>query len=159
MTIDKERLKDLAGQSALEPKWYAAGSHGLKAVSHLHDREFIAAASPATVLALLEEIERLTKFEDWFVRLDQVEQSLAASFKAERDQLKAENEDYKSGQERYEQIIEDLKAENEALRKDAERYRWLRKPWQEQRQVKAWTSLEVMDENIDAAMVKEASHG
>lgn len=52
-----------------------------------------------------------------------------------------------------------LKAENEALRKDAERYRWLRKPWQEQRQVKAWTSLEVMDENIDAAMAKEASHG
>ncbi|HFQ8053056.1 TPA: hypothetical protein ACHTCR_004933 [Pseudomonas putida] len=38
----------------------------------------------------------------------------------ERDQLKAENEDYKSGQERYEQIIEDLKAEIEALRKDAE---------------------------------------
>ena len=36
---------------------------------------------------------------------------------AERDQLKAENEDYKSGQERYEQIIDDLKAENEALRK------------------------------------------
>lgn len=35
----------------------------------------------------------------------------------ERDQLKAENEDYKSGQERYEQIIEDLKAEIEALRK------------------------------------------
>lgn len=33
------------------------------------------------------------------------------------DQLKAENEDYKSGQERYEQIIEDLKAEIEALRK------------------------------------------
>lgn len=44
----------------------------------------------------------------------------------ERDQLKAENEDYKSGQERYEQIIEDLKAEIEALRKDAERYQWLR---------------------------------
>ncbi len=59
MTIDKAKLKDLAGQSALEPKWYAAGSHGLKAVSHLHDREFIAAASPAVVLALLDEIKQL----------------------------------------------------------------------------------------------------
>ncbi|ORL66644.1 hypothetical protein [Pseudomonas putida] len=48
----------------------------------------------------------LGKFVDW-----------VWSLKAERDQLKAENEDYKSGQERYEQIIEDLKAENEALRK------------------------------------------
>lgn len=75
----------------------------------------------------------------------------------ENIRLKAENEDYRSGQDRYEQIIDDLKAESEALRKDAERYRWLRKPWQEQRQVKAWTSLEVMDENIDAAMAKEAS--
>lgn len=83
-------------------------------------QDFLQQAMPKTILALLAEIERLTKFEDWFVRLDQVEQSLAASFKAERDQLKAENEDYKSGQERYEQIIEDLKAENEALRKDAE---------------------------------------
>ncbi|WP_462402260.1 hypothetical protein [Pseudomonas sp. Marseille-QA0332] len=44
-----------------------------------------------------------------------------------------------------------------ALRKDAERYRWLRMPWQEQRQVKAWTSLEIMDENIDAALAREVS--
>lgn len=51
---------------------------------------------------------------------------------------------------------EQLKSENEALRKDAERYRWLREPWQDQRQVRAWTSLEVMDENIDAAMAKES---
>lgn len=34
----------------------------------------------------------------------------------ERDQLKAENEDYRSGQERYEQIIEDLKVESEKMR-------------------------------------------
>ncbi|WP_281690777.1 ead/Ea22-like family protein [Pseudomonas sp. PARCl1] len=123
MTIDKEKLKALAEASGSD-EWYAAGdlrycddktgeTHGL----HHDDGRFIAAASPAAILALLAEIERLTKFEDWFVRLDQVEQSLAASFKAERDQLKAENEDYKSGQERYEQIIEDLKAEIEALRK------------------------------------------
>lgn len=61
MSVDKEKLKDLAGQSVLESTWYAAGSHGLKAVSHLHDREFIAAASPATVLALIAENEALRK--------------------------------------------------------------------------------------------------
>ncbi|ORL69685.1 hypothetical protein B7H19_09330 [Pseudomonas putida] len=78
------------------------------------------ACTPPTILALLAEIERLAKFEDWFIRLDQVEQSLSASFKAERDQFRAENEDYRSGQDRYEQIIDDLKAENEALRRERE---------------------------------------
>ena len=57
---------------------------------------FIAAANPATILALLAKIERLAKFEGWFIRLDQVEESLSASFKAERDQLKAENEKMRS---------------------------------------------------------------
>ncbi|BBV96444.1 hypothetical protein [Pseudomonas monteilii] len=102
MTIDKQEIKALVDRVKTDRRFCADENHHVLADG---------------VLALLAEIERLTKFEDWFVRLDQVEQSLAASFKAERDQLKAENEDYKSGQERYEQIIEDLKAENEALRK------------------------------------------
>jgi FtsZ-binding cell division protein ZapB len=101
MTIDKEKLKDLAGQSALEPKWYEAGSHGLKNVSHLHDRKFIAAASPATVLALLAEIERL----------ESEAMHTAAGAQSDREQR------------------DQLKAENEALRKDAERYRFVRKTW------------------------------
>lgn len=111
MDTNKMReLKELA-EAAGSYEWYAAGdlrycddktgeTHGL----HHDDGRFIAAASPAAILALLAEIER----------------------------LKAENEDYKSGQDRYEQIIEDLKAENEALRKDAKRYRFLRNqpgPW------------------------------
>lgn len=103
MTIDKARLKALVDQGSLPP----------------------------VVADLLTEIERLAKFEDWFVRLDQVDQSLAASFKAECDDLKAELaglrtgyeaqnnviEDYKSGQDRYEQIIEEMKAENKVLAK------------------------------------------
>ena len=58
-------LKELA-EAAGSDEWYAAGdlrycddktgeTHGL----HHDDSRFIAAASPATVLALLEEIERL----------------------------------------------------------------------------------------------------
>jgi hypothetical protein len=99
--MDTNKMRDLKAlaEAAGSDEWYAAGdlrycddktgeTHGL----HHDDGRFIAAASPAAILALLAEIER----------------------------LKAENEDYKSGQDRYEQIIEDLKAENEALRKDAE---------------------------------------
>ncbi|MDM9601359.1 hypothetical protein QTN23_17720 [Pseudomonas shirazica] len=105
--MDTNKMLDLKAlaEAAGSDEWYAAGdlhycddktgeTHGL----HHDDGRFIAAASPAAILALLAEIER----------------------------LKAENEDYKSGQDRYEQIIEDLKAENEALRRDAERYQWLR---------------------------------
>ncbi|PLU99901.1 hypothetical protein CXG50_12190 [Pseudomonas plecoglossicida] len=143
MTIDKAKLKALAEAATpgrhydrLESagggiKYECTGDDGslVLKVDHKNnefgfvgdrgeaDEAFFLACGPATILALLAEIERLEKFEDWFVRLDQAEQSLSASFKAERDQLKAENEDYKSGQERYEQIIDDLKAENEALRK------------------------------------------
>lgn len=111
MTIDKAKLKALA-EAATQGNWVAEGDDLFfnedGYTKHLmetsegsdicHDAEhpanlsFIAAASPDTILALLAEIERLEKFEDWFVRLDQVEQSLAASYKAERDQLKAENE-------------------------------------------------------------------
>lgn len=118
---------------------------------------------------LLAEVERLTKFEDWFVRLDQVEQSLAASFKAERDQLKAENEDYKSGQERYEQIIEDLKAEIEALRKalgeisgqvDGNIRCAVRDVVNCRGDVQdIYGYCDNIDEIIEAAMAKEANHG
>lgn len=142
--MDTNKMRDLKAlaEAAGSDEWYAAGdlrycddktgeTHGL----HHDDGRFIAAASPAAILALLAEIER----------------------------LKAENEDYKSGQDRYEQIIEDLKAENEALRKDAERYRWLR----DDEYLHAWADLHVCDEHrraevtdkaIDAAMAKEASH-
>jgi hypothetical protein len=50
------------------------------------------AAGPEVILALIAENERLKKFEDWFVRLETANNSLAESFRAERDQIKAENE-------------------------------------------------------------------
>ncbi|MFY0996179.1 hypothetical protein [Pseudomonas juntendi] len=89
MTIDKEKLKHLAGQSALEPRWYEAGSHGLKNVCYLPDREFIAAASPATVLALLAEISR--------IEIDSAYVAAGSRTRAEViDQFKAENEALRS---------------------------------------------------------------
>lgn len=77
MTIDKEKLNALVERVKTHRRFCADEYHHALADG---------------VQALFADIERLTKFEDWFVRLDQVEQSLAASYKAERDQLKAENE-------------------------------------------------------------------
>lgn len=168
MTIDREKLKALA-EAATQGNWVAEGDDLFfnedGYTKHLmetsegsdicHDAEhpanlsFIAAASPDTILALLAEIERLAKFEDWFIRLDQVEQSLAASYKAERDQLKAENE---------------------ALRKDALRYRWLRQASATDGEythgvcIDLWengcgfeVTLEEADAAVDTAMAKEAN--
>lgn len=105
MTIDKAKLKALAETGAANGNWLEC--------------------SATDVLALLAEIERL----ETQVRLAGVAAEVTVRQEVgravtrelvlahERDQLKAENEDYKSGQDRYEQIIEDLKAENEQLRK------------------------------------------
>lgn len=85
------------------------------------------------------------------------------------DQLKAENEDYKSGQERYEQIIEDLKAEIEALRKALSEI-----SEQVDENIRCtvrdvvnglpdvqdiYGYCDNIDEIIEAAMAKEANHG
>lgn len=135
MTIDKQKLKALAeaatqshGARQVEIDHngvHVIGDGSWKILSAWHtpdgkgaqNAEFVAAASPATVLTLLAEIDGL---HDQHGRDSGELRKLCNardSARRERDQLKAENEDYKSGQERYEQIIEDLKAENEALRK------------------------------------------
>lgn len=152
MTIDKEKLKDLAGQSALEPRWYEAGSHGLKNVSHLHDREFIAAASPATVLALLAEIERLVAFEEAYATACNV-----------RNRLIKENEAMRDGANF--RAIQSLRADCEALRKDAERYRFVRSPLGTSSPLAIWNEgkmplfSSMADAVVDEFMAKEASHG
>lgn len=72
------------------------------------------------VTALIAENERLKKFEDWFGRLETANNSLVESFRAERDQLKAENAGLKTGYEAYEQTAKELRAEVEALHRDRE---------------------------------------
>lgn len=94
------------------------------------------ACTPATILALLAEIERTEG------RLHDAAE-LCATVEQERDQLKAENE---------------------RLTEDAARYRWLRNPENDVAILfggHAWEDLssEYMDGSIDAAIAKEASHG
>lgn len=113
---------------------------------------YVAAANPAAVLGLIADNERLepykTAYMEWSDKTDWVQET------AEVRELGKHRAD----------VIRDrfdaLKAECEGLRKDAERYRWLRDLAQSQELryplmgKPAW-----IDENIDAAMSKEASNG
>ncbi len=109
MTIDKEKLKALAEAMLRDEQGAELSGEEVRGFPEAV-RSYEAMTAPSAVLALLAEIERLES-EAMHTAAG------AQSGREQRDQLKAENEDYKSGQERYEQIIEDLKAENEALRK------------------------------------------
>jgi|GEM_PF-5918824 len=113
--------------------------------------EFSLAASPATILALLDEIEAL---QGLYRMHQQTEAREMRDVKAERDQLKAEGE---------------------ALRKDAERYRFVSKlAWYVDRAAQVYGLCNVnsnwrtergspdedeVEEAIDATMAKVASHG
>ncbi|AEJ13020.1 MULTISPECIES: ead/Ea22-like family protein [Pseudomonas] len=193
MTIDKEKLKALAEAATpgrhydrLESagggiKYECTGDDGslVLKVDHKNnefgfvgdrgeaDEAFFLACSPATILALLAEIEHLQDLVAEWRRSSPVLPSRACA--AIIDQLKAENEDYKSGQERYEQIIEDLKAEYEALRKalgeisgqvDGNIRCAVRDVVNCRGDVQdIYGYCDNIDEIIEAAMAKEANHG
>lgn len=195
MTIDKEKLKALAEAAnavAADVNITMAVGSAPEEVKAVQD--FLQQAMPKTILALLAEIERLAADEQEATalcsRLSDLLRDVALAVRgpeeplkrhgfadlpsrvkavvAERDQLKAENEDYKSGQERYEQIIEDLKAENESLRKalgeisgqvDGNIRCTVRDVVNGLPDVQdIYGYCDTIDEIIDAAMAKEASH-
>lgn len=68
------------------------GADWMKAGEQYANADFIAAANPAAVLALIAENEQLAKTADCWDRLSVYNKALSDSFRAERDQLKAENE-------------------------------------------------------------------
>ncbi|MGE1612316.1 ead/Ea22-like family protein [Pseudomonas monteilii] len=115
MTIDKAKLKALAeaatsGERTAEKcaagiphviteDWDIAEVHVTTGANPMADAEFMAAASPATVLALLAEIERLERSlheeegrSNMSGRAHRVVSEKRDSVEQERDQLKAENE-------------------------------------------------------------------
>ena len=69
----------------------------------------------ANIDKLRAENERLAKTADCWDRLNVQNKALSDSFRAERDQLKAENAGLKTGYEAYERVNAELKAENERL--------------------------------------------
>ena len=146
---DHSELKRLA-EAATPGPWYQHGgimqvlSHDCETVCETFeddgecpDAQFIAAANPAAVLALIAENERLQQREQdlsasvkyWFNACGgkQFEAGVkhadeAASkyidehWRRQRDQLRAENAGLRTGYEAYERVNAELKAENEALR-------------------------------------------
>lgn len=85
-------------------------------VIHRADAEFIAAANPVAVLALIAENERLRVDLKSVVRLNNENADL---FKEKNDQLRAEIAGFKTGYKAYERVNAELKAEVEGLRKAA----------------------------------------
>lgn len=161
MTIDKQKLKALAeaatqshGARQVEIDHngvHVIGDGSWKILSAWHtpdgkgaqNAEFVAAASPATVLTLLAEIDGL---HDQHGRDSGELRKICNardSARRERDQLKAENE---------------------ALRKDAERYRFVRNPIGTSSPLAIWNEGKMplfsgtADAVVDEFMAKEASH-
>ena len=150
---DYSKLKELA-EAATPGPWYQHGgimqvlSHDCETVCETFeddgecpDAQFIAAANPAAVLALIAENEQLAKTADCWDRLNVQNKALSDSFRAERDQaeqdykdvvgtielrdieiskLRAEVAGLRTGYEAYERVNAELKAEVEALRRERE---------------------------------------
>lgn len=97
MTIDKQKLKALAEAAQAwsgeigEHRWYE-GECFKQPYFGVPDAEYLAAVSPATVLALLEEIDQLRDSHEQVCTNYNRVSFVAGERGEERDQLKAENE-------------------------------------------------------------------
>lgn len=144
MTIDKEKLKALAGavQTANAAYLDDECNHALHEALIDADDRFMEAAAPEVVLALLADLDeaRNGMKHSCAIRLKREIERL----EGERDRLKAQvatlqsdanswQSGYSAGRkslaghaEQWRKEAHRFNLENEALRKDAERYRWLR---------------------------------
>jgi hypothetical protein len=125
MTVDKENLRSLA-LTATKSVWTTDGLNEVMSAEsdqinggyvvaicegpdRLKNAKYLAAASPATVLSLLAEIERLEAWRTAFLKERD-------AHICQRDQLKAENAGLRTGYQAYEDVNAGLKAQVEALR-------------------------------------------
>ena len=68
MSIDRAKLKAMAAAASKVPDWYSPQSFGLSRVTGEAERDFIGAAGPTTILALLAEIDQLKDENERFRR-------------------------------------------------------------------------------------------
>lgn len=175
MTIDKAKLKALA-EAATQGEWsherfgviqagpviqfangsgrqqiaMATGADWMVQGEQIANAEFMAAANPSVVLALLAEIEQLRNSNE----------QVCANY----------NRVSFASEERGKQI-DQLKAENEALRRDAKRYRFLRNQHWPVAELAVVCNPKVsvklghdcpsgdrLDQQVDGAMIRGASH-
>jgi hypothetical protein len=171
--MTNEELKAIA-EDASEGKWQQDGfeviSDGIEdrriaRCSWLTDAKFMAAANPAAVLGLIADNDRLERKNANQAESIREYQDLVTGGDVSLGTLKADLR-VTTGER------DALKAECEGLRKDAERYRWLRRDTSSGKvdfciMRKHWGAdvlsaileLEQADQQIDAAMSKEASNG
>lgn len=112
---------------------------------------YVAAANPAAVLALIAENKRNQRIVlSACMSMGAIGESLGLDMDSDGDEMLGMVAELKAERDQ-------LKAENEALRKDADRYRWLRNDMNDVAitfGVHSWEDLsgEFMDSAIDAAM-------
>lgn len=119
----------------------AGAGHDVSEKDYYAALNFIAAANPHAVLALIAEVERLKAgVNSDMEEIERIQSEYDKQFRKARD-LRIERGKFK--------------ADNEALRKDAERYRWLRnKAGSSDWEYIGHQSGETTDYEIDAAMTK-----
>ncbi|MFK3945644.1 hypothetical protein [Pseudomonas fulva] len=99
MTIDRQKFKALAEAATKVPEWYSPQSFGLSRVTGETERDFIGAAGPGKILALLAEIEQLQEHKQHLVDLRETHGfDCWAAALVEIDRFKAENEALRTGQ-------------------------------------------------------------
>lgn len=120
MTIDKEKLKELAeAANAVTTDVNITMAVGADPEEVKAVQDYLQQTMPKTILALLAEIEMLSAQRLMHLRLN-------LSLRARRKVWVAHCEKAEDQLLDVQSERDQLKAENEALRKDAERYRWLR---------------------------------
>ena len=84
---DYADLKAAATYAAQDAIKFSDESEEMRALQQFHEE-----VDPETILALIAENEQLAKTADCWDRLNVQNKALSDSFRAERDQIKAENE-------------------------------------------------------------------
>lgn len=161
---DYSVLKRLA-EAATPGPWYQHGgimqvlSHDCETVCETFeddgecpDAQFIAAANPAAVLALIAENGLRGSCKAMGADMGKLTRE-RNSFRSQAEKARAEVAGLRTGYEAYERVNAELKAEVEGLRKDADRYRWLRRAGNTKAiALVAEHWLDALDEAIDAAL-------
>lgn len=171
--IDWSELKWL-GENAIqhsekigEHDWYHEHEVRSLMLSSTEDAQFVSAANPEVVLALIAENERLRESDQESTELCDTLSALLGQIAVavrgpEEPKSRHGFHDLPSRVKTVVTERDQLKAENEELRKDAERYRWLREQgwstpaeiWTVRFQDKVPVVHVDLDEAIDAAMGK-----
>ncbi|HHE7821425.1 TPA: ead/Ea22-like family protein [Pseudomonas aeruginosa] len=127
---DHAELRRLAEQAS-SGNWYGEdsqvliGKHAVAYCNHKVDAQFIGKANPKTVLALLDEIDRLKAENDALRKFSAEAYQVLGALDAPENVL--DNASYAANGVplRHETLLPFFAEDYEALRKDAARYRWL----------------------------------